>query len=280
VTASSVDPEAESSFLDPVLSLGRRQVRVGIAIGLAGALSVHGAFAGRAAIALPELSDFVRSVKEVLEGRLSATIDVDLPKPPPPPPPPPAPEPEPEPKTPPPESNAPPPPPPALAEAAKVLTQDPDPDEPLDFTDNTFVSGTGERYAGGITASAGTSKQAVYHPSAQLGGVPGGTGEKPAPPAPPPKDLSQLAKPVGASFRDCGFPAEADLEQINHMLVNVVAVVAPDGRAQSVSVLSDPGYGFGQLARSCALRGRYAPGLNRAGQPASTTVRFVIKFKR
>jgi hypothetical protein len=47
-----------------------------------------------------------------------------------------------------------------------------------------------------------------------------------------------------------------------------------------VSVLKDPGFGFGRVARQCAMRKTYTAGLDRSGKPVTTstppiTVRFV-----
>jgi hypothetical protein len=44
--------------------------------------------------------------------------------------------------------------------------------------------------------------------------------------------------------------------------------VGPDGRAKNVSILKDPGNGFGSLARSCAFRMRYSVGLDAQAIPA------------
>src|SRR5207244_7601202 len=131
---------------------------------------------------------------------LAATYEVDVEKPKPPEPPPE--EPKPEPKEPeaakapePPPKEAPkdstPPPPPAAAQAAAVVTAPPD-NEPVDFT-NSFVTGNGETFAGGVTQAGGTSTTAVYDRHAQAGGVPGGTGTAHAPPKPAGPDLSRKA---------------------------------------------------------------------------------------
>jgi protein TonB len=174
-------------------------------------------------------------------------------------------------------------PPPAPAQAGKVLTSDPDPSEPLDLTDQGFVTGEGDKFVGGVTAAKGTSKVAVHDSNAQLGGVPGGKGTAPAPPPPPPpkEDLSRPATPASTNWFDCGFPAEADVEQIDFMKVSVVVTVGTDGRAQNVTVLKDPGYGFGRLAKACALRKTYNVGLDSNGRPAVTTSPPIqVKFTR
>jgi protein TonB len=267
--------------LAPVMALGRRSLRIGAVIGVAGALVMHAAPASQAARSFPEMRSFASLVTDVVKAKFSSEIDVDTSRPPPPPPPPPPPEPEP-PKEPPPKvaENEPPPPPPAPAEAAKVLTSEPDPDAPVDLTDQGFVTGTAERFAGGITAASGTSKTAVRDTNATPSGVPGGTGTAPAPPAPA-RDLSRAPTPKPQSTWQCPFPAEADLEGINHAVVQLIVTVNPDGTAKSATVLKDPGYGFGQAARRCAFKWPYIPGLDSAGKSVvKTTGAFSVTFRR
>jgi protein TonB len=279
--------------LDRVWYETRRENRVGMALGLAGALFLHGASAAHGFTALLDLEAFSIVVKDAVREDVSATYAVEVNKPPPeakPEPEPPTP-PEPEPqkpqyaaKT---ESQASSPEPQqaaAPAEAGKVLTSAPDPSEPVDLTDQGFISGEGDRFAGGVTAAAGTSKVAVRDTNAKVGGVPGGTGTGTKPPAPPPapkENLSRPALPVSTNWDDCGFPPEADVEQIDFMRVSVVVTVGTDGRAQNVTVLKDPGYGFGRFARQCAMRKTYNVGLDVNGKPAATTTPpIVVRFTR
>lgn len=274
--------------LAPVIALGQRQLRVGALVGALGTLALHGAPASRAFATFPELGAFAVGVLETVRERLRNEVDIEVDKepPPPPPPPPPEPEPEPEPQKPPepPPRAAPevPEPPPAPAQAAKVITSEPDPEEPVDLTDQGFVTGNADRFAGGITANTGTSTTAVRDVNAAPGGVPGGTGKKlDGPPVLPGRDMSRQATPETGSWNDCGFPAEADIEGINLAIVTLTVTVGPEGRAKSVSVVKDPGFGFGKLARQCALRKRYKPGLDSAGKPLTkTTPPFNIRFTR
>ena len=93
-------------------------------------------------------------------------------------------------------------------------------------------------------------------------------------------NLSRAAGP-GSSNWSCGFPPEADAEGINFKLVKVVVIVRPDGHARSVTVMNDPGYGFGTWAKQCAMRNTYVPALNAAGDPVEqTTPPFNIRFER
>ena len=234
-----------------VTDLGGKRTAV-IAVAIVLALLAHGTAAARVYLFALRLSQQAGEVPVTYE------IEVTKPKEPEPPPveekkpeepkevpkaapPPPAPK------------DAPPPPPPAAAQAAAVLTQKPD-DEPVDFT-NSFVSGSSATFAGGITQAGGTSAQAVYNRAATAQGVPGGTGTAPAPPAPPGPDRSRGLS-VSSKDWSCGdlFPAEADSEQIDEMLVPVEVSVGADGKVQSVRVLKDPGHGFGRAAVQCTNR--------------------------
>ncbi|HET9953072.1 MAG TPA: energy transducer TonB [Polyangiaceae bacterium] len=274
--------------LAPIIALGRKQARIGAVIGLLGALALHGAPGSQAFRSFNDLRTFTQDVISIVRHRLGSELEVEAEKPPPPPPPPepepPKPEPEPPPvakAAPPPKAAAEaPPPPPAPAEAGKVLTQDPDPNAPVDLTGEGFVTGTADRYAGGITATRGTSKVAVRDTNATPGGVPGGTGVKLAPP-PPAEDRSRPAAPDrNANWRDCPFPPDADIEGINEARVRVSVVVGPDSRPKSVTVLDDPGHGFGRVTRDCVLRKPFIAGLDRSGQPVTQTAVFWIRFTR
>jgi hypothetical protein len=170
--------------------------------------------------------------------------------------------------------------PPPAAEAGKVLAADPDPDEPVDLTGDGFVQGTGDTFAGGVTTSSGTSHTAVRDLRA-AGSAEPGAGTKPGPAAAPGRDLSRKAALLGGNSWDrCGFPAEADIEQINSARVSLAVTIDLDGHATSATVTQDPGYGFGALAKRCALRERYSPALNKTGEPVTATQTIIINFRR
>lgn len=282
----SLPPRAAGDPLAAVLELGERQARFGIALGLLVAVLLHGAGAAKASTNLYDLAGFADGVASFVRNNLRLQIDIDTAEPPPPPPPPPPepapPEPEPPAAAPPPEAppNEPPPPPPAPAEAGQVLTADPDPDAPVDLTGEGFVTGTGE-FRGGITSSSGTAKAAVRDLKAQPAGQVAGTGSTPAPPRPAGPDLSRPASPLGASWSDCGFPAEAQVDGVDFGIVKLVVTVGTDGRASAVTILADPGSGLGAHARQCALRRTFRPALDKAGRGVvGSTPPFTVKFTR
>jgi len=207
-------------------------------------------------------------------------IDVVVDEPPPPPPPPEAeakPEQAPAPVKAPPHEATPTPPAPAPAQAAKVLTQEPDPNEPVDLTGDTIVTGNADSYAGGITASNGTGTKAVRG----LASAKGAAAEAaPAPPPPPPgPDRSRKAS-IGAKEWNVPFPAEADTAQIDEAYVVLQLDIQADGTVSAVRVLTDPGNGFGREARRYALTLKIPAALDHDGNPIASTVTTKVHFTR
>ncbi len=269
--------------LSRVMDLGGKTTMV-IVLALALAVVVHGSAAARVALIATELLQWTQVTRLRINERLAATYEVEAPKEEKPPEPEPVKEePKDEPKLAPPPKDTPkdtaPPPPPAAAQAGAVLTQQPDPNEPVDFT-NSFVSGSSATYAGGVTQANGTNDKAVYDRHAQAGGVPGGTGTAPAPPAPVGPDRSRNASIAGSKQWNCPWPAEADTEQIDSAVVGVEMTISADGKLVSFKVTKDPGHGFGREARLCAQRERYESALDRDGRPVSQVRKLNITFER
>jgi len=140
----------------------------------------------------------------------------------------------------------------APAQAAQLAAAAP---APADFTGTAFVVGSGSTRAGGATTANGTSR------SPALGAVaPAGTGRGAARP-----DRARAVSLDEVAWT-CPWPAEADAQQVNEQTVVLRAAVRPDGHAEHVDVLSDPGFGFGAAARLCALSTRFEPARDPAGQ--------------
>ena len=268
---------ADRDPLGRVFELGDK-ASMTIAIALLVASVAHGAAAARATMFSLDLFRFARTVQDHVTQRLTDTYDIDVTKPEPEPPP--EPEPEPAKAAPPPHApkDAPPPPPPAAAKAGAVVTKEADPNEPVDLT-NSFVTGPGTTYAGGVTQTGGTSNKAVYNSNARAGGTPGGKGPATAPPGP---DRSRGAGLLGdTNWTNCPFPPEADSEDLNDAYVTVEVVVGTNGKAQQVTVLKDPGHGFAREARQCAMQKTFATQLDGAGNPlVGKTKPFRIHFER
>ena len=175
--------------------------------------------------------------------------------------------------------EAPPPPPPAPAQAGKVLTAEPDPNEPVDLTGNTIVTGNADSYAGGTTATNGTNTTAVRGPVA-VRGAPASAGAVAPPPPPPGPDLSRAARINGGGEWSCPFPPEADAAQVDDARVTLQLHIVADGTADDVTVLKDPGNGFGRVARQCALRQHHSPALDHDGNSIASTLKVVVHFSR
>jgi protein TonB len=151
--------------------------------------------------------------------------------------------------------------------AAEVVAREAPADEPVDLTDFSIATGTATRFAGGDTASNGTSTHAVT--GAVANGVRDGSG-------------SDLSRPVSISdteWSDCAWPPEADALGIDEQVVSMVAVAGADGRFESAEILSDPGHGFGAALLACARRHGFIPARDRGGRPVrarSGTLRFTF----
>jgi len=283
---SFVSAEQERTPAGPfakIWSFGRDAERTGQTGGVVLATALHGFVAMLSLSTFIDLRSFATLVQDTAQARLGTMIDIAVDEPEP------EAEPEPEPEPPPPQEREPEPTAeptpveeaaPAAAESGAVLTAPAE--EPLDLLDQGIISGPGSRFSGGVSAADGTSTTAVRKQTAIANGVPGGRGTAPAAPPPPTVDKSQPASLVpGDDWNSCPFPAEADAEQQNQAVVRLVIVVAPDGRASSVNILSDPGYGFGQAARQCALRKRFVAGRDASGNPVSkATAPLRVRFQR
>lgn len=179
--------------------------------------------------------------------------------------PPPPSEPPPEPAAePPPPADTPPPP----AQAAKVLAADNPYGEDAVFT---ITTGQAARYAGGVTASQGTSIRAIHTKVVDINARPG-----------PRAPARSLARPIRLQVRSwrCPWPRQADLLSIDQQTVVVRVTVGATGEVSNVKVVSDPGYGFGRTVLSCARRHRFEPARNAAGQPIAATSTIRVKFTR
>jgi len=201
---------------------------------------------------------------------------------PPPPPPPPAPEPEAPAAA---ERTAmPAASPPPAARAANLVTAKEDvpsaqtPDEPVDFT--TDPNGTS--FGGGVVARGGTAdfgvKGAVAGPAR-----PAVTQARPT--ATTGGDLVPLAnlsrKPALGESDPCRgfFPSSA---QDDAASAGVFVVLSKTGKVTSARVVTESpaGQGFGAAARACMLSKSFVPALDRSGNPAATSLRVNVRFRR
>lgn len=159
--------------------------------------------------------------------------------------------------------------PPPPARAGNVLSQAPRSEGPVDLTGDTFVTGSSQAYVGGVTSSSGTNQVAVH------------TNE--TDPTAPPTRTPDASRPVALDDQQwqCPWPQQADSADINQQTVVIRVVVKPNGFAERVDVVSDPGFGFGAAARACALHTRFEPARDRQGNRiAATSPPIRVRFTR
>jgi biopolymer transport protein ExbD len=82
-----------------------------------------------------------------------------------------------------------------------------------------------------------------------------------------------FAEPNGSSSWKCVFPKAADAAKIDSAVVLVQVLVGPKGAVERVDVISDPGHGFGDAARLCAMTQTYRP----AHDPSGVAIRAKTK---
>jgi protein TonB len=283
------------NVLGPVLEVGNDDMRRGAIFGLGLAGLAHGYVVARVALALFSMGEWLSDARAELHDFFWTTYEVETEtkkaepekEEPPPPPEPPPPEPElPEPKAPEPQPDdpykeEPPPAAPLPAAAPDLQTAKDDGQDPEEFynvVDND--GGKGAMY--GQVATNGQGDKPVTDPRARPDGKPGGTGTAAAAAPPPPTvDKSKPPALVGSTSWNCPFPPEADAEGKDNAVATIVVTVRPDGTPQSVSVLADPGAGFGRAARMCALGKRFQPGLDKDGNATTAqTPPIRVRFAR
>ncbi len=147
--------------------------------------------------------------------------------------------------------------PPPPSQAGRIIAQEEGPRAPLDLTGNTFVTGTAQAYAGGVTSPTGTNPNPVETRDV----------DPKAPPGEP--DRSHQVALADEDWR-CPWPHDAEAEQIDEQIAVVKVVVRADGTALSARIVRDPGHGFGAAAVECALRTRFTPAADPAGRPIET----------
>lgn len=254
------------TLVDAVFGLPRPERRRRLVVALLAAGLGHGGLWLVAALSEPTLESWSAAVAARVHAELTKVEAIELPKPPPPPVPPPAPPPPAPPATP-PQATATRPPPPARAGA--IVAQAVEPSGPVDLTQDTFVTGTAEAYAGGVTTSAGTSATAV-------------TAQEVAPGPQPakPQDRSRAVGLDEASW-SCPWPKDAEEQNIDEQLVVLRVSVRADGTAESADLASDPGHGFGQAALACAMATRFSPARDSSGKPiAARSPPIRVRFTR
>jgi periplasmic protein TonB len=156
---------------------------------------------------------------------------------------------------------------PAAAAAGQVVAVAPTPDRPLDMTSFDMVIGKGNLYAGGVTASAGTSLTAVTEGRASARGT--GAGR------------ARAAAPARTDWACAWPPEEEENTDLRGARVLIAVHVDRDGEPQSVDVLGPAAPPFERAARQCALNESYVFPRDEAGRAvAGTTPPFSVHFFR
>jgi hypothetical protein len=254
---------AKGSPFAAVIKLGRFDNPEHVVIAIIGAILAHGVIG--LGVGLTHV------VVKHDEPRRKVEVAVALQKPPPPVPKPPEPPP-PKPPEPPPEHHekvARTSEPPAPAQAARVVAQADIPSGPVDMTAFDLVVGKGDTYAGGYTASSGTSKVAVENVQA----TPHATG--------PPQ--ASRARPPAPARTDwaCTWPEDAQETDIRDARTSIRVHVDRDGEPEEVDIVSSPSPSFAEAARRCALGESYRTALDDAGKAiAGVTPLFIVHFVR
>jgi protein TonB len=147
----------------------------------------------------------------------------------------------------------------AVAQAGKALTRE---DE---GGDDAIASGNSNDPMYGLVAGAGTGNVPTKNPRAKVGGKVGGHGTSTRADAVIEPDLTRGAHAPSVITEECPFPTEADFARIDHAVVTLRVTVKPDGRAGAITVLEDPGHGFGRAAVYCAKQLVFSAARNRQG---------------
>jgi protein TonB len=147
----------------------------------------------------------------------------------------------------------------AVAQAGKALTRD---DE---GGDDAIASGNSSDSIYGLVAGNGTGNVPTKNPGAKIGGKVGGHGTSTRADAVIDPDLTRGAHAPSVFTDECPFPQEADLARIDHAVVVLQVTVKANGHAGAITVLDDPGHGFGRAAVFCARQLVFSAARNRQG---------------
>ena len=95
-------------------------------------------------------------------------------------------------------------------------------------------------------------------------------------PSQPPAGTPQ---PLGEAWA-VPFPDEAARAGVSSAEVVLVVTVSPSGAVEDAAVVTDPGHGFGEAARSFALGQRFKPAVDASGTAIRASTRMRVRFHR
>jgi periplasmic protein TonB len=154
--------------------------------------------------------------------------------------------------------------PPPPAKAAVIIATEQSVPAPVEV-------GNAENFVGGTTSSEGKNSVAV-----DVSAV-----DPNAKPTSNPQEVNRAARvSLRTNNWNCPWPSEADAEQINEQFVVLRVVVDKSGSVISARVINEPGFGFGDAAKTCAMRTHFSPARDAQGDPVQAEsppirVRFV-----
>ena len=135
------------------------------------------------------------------------------------------------------------------------------------------VSMSSTTTAGGVAAPVGGTLYGRAPPRAE---DPGGASASPR--YAPPSQVTTLPEPLGCDIPKSEYPEEARRLGIEGE-VKLRLVVDEQGLVRGVTIVRDPGHGFGQVAQRCARSYcRFRPAL-RNGEPVATEIPYTIRFE-
>ncbi len=87
-------------------------------------------------------------------------------------------------------------------------------------------------------------------------------------------------RPRPKAFDTCPFPAAADKAGVDESVATLRVKVDATGKVTDVTVVSDPGYGFGQAAKTCAQKAAFEPAKDSTGHAVAGEAVIRVRFVR
>jgi TonB family protein len=97
--------------------------------------------------------------------------------------------------------------------------------------------------------------------------------------ATPPPPTGSKPRSRGDAGKNCVFPSEARKAGIEHAVVTLRIKVDARGKPKDVVVISDPGHGFGESAKTCAKKMDFDPARDDAGKAIDGETVMRIRFE-
>lgn len=132
------------------------------------------------------------------------------------------------------------------------------------------------RAEGALVAYAVSPAPPAPVASGMMGGVMGDALESPRNSPPP----GARPKPKPRAFDACAFPAQALKEGVDEAAVVIRVNVDATGKPTAVTILNDPGHGFGTAATTCARKASFDPAKDVSGKSVAGEAVVRVRFVR